>query len=1101
MLNLIRYKGSAAFALGVVLILALGLNGQTLHLNEVMLLNASTIFDDDGDSENWLEIYNSGATPANLVGYGLSDDLNEPFKWIFPHYIIPSQGFALVWASGKDRVDPSEPLHLNFSLDNDGGLVFLTSSQGVILDLLVTIESPADISFGRLPDGGNAIGLFDLASPAATNEGALQFVGSSSPPLFSEPSGFYTAEFQLELSATDPDDIVVYTLDGSEPDTANIDGTSFMYKNDYVFYPGPLGDSLYGLMKSHMYLDPLTIYDRSAEPDVTSQKASTWSSFGAYFPDSPSSKAFVVRARTYSSGLLPSPIESRTYFVHPEGANRYHLPVVSLALPEQDLYGYYDGIIVPGYIYDQYRISYPDSVWQDYPRIRSNNFGQRGQEWERKAAFTFFVPGEEEAILDQTVGVRMHGAASRRWPRKSLRLYARDEYGTDGIDYPFFSTLDQQSYKRLILHNGGNDEFRSNMRDAVSQSIVRPMDIMTINYTPAITFINGEFYGLNNIREHYGHDLFEYRFGIPEESFEAVKSGRLEAGDSLVYSMLTDFVANNSLESDEQFQVFASMLDPISMRELFVANIYLGNIDWLPNNTYLWRSIDIGILGDTLFRFSLIDLDKSMGFLTGVESISDNRLDFILNVQDNGREQLDWFRAAIENETFKTNFINRFADVMNTYFLPERCRDIVSSFIEAYTPDYQEHLDRWSRPGTMENWEANTNVLDTFLLMRTTFQREHLQEVFELEGQMEVHLEVSDMDHGYIHINTIGINPGTVGVPEEFSPWSGVYFKGLPIELEAIPYEGYMFSHWEGDTDALEAAFTAAYSLDSIGFKAIFITDTVTPLTTVHYWNFNSLSEPFNTVLPDSTLIGNAELSYPGNGEGFMDLVGEGSQINTYFDSPAGSALRARNPSNTRELLLKVPTTGYSDIHFSYVTKRTLNGAEFQQVEYQLEEDGPWTSLGLKTVILNYKLISFDLTDVPGVEDNGDFVIRILFSGESAQEEEGNNRFDNIAVSGLPVPLVNALSEHQGQEDNISLFPNPADASSTLTIQVKEGGIFHIDLYSVLGEKVEEVFEGYIPANMLWRIDHDLKDHPDGFYFYRVLSGADVWTREVILSH
>ena len=1101
MLSLPRHIVASGIFLGISLMLAIASNGQMIRLNEVMLLNASTIYDEDGDSENWLEIYNSGPTSANLSGCGLSDDLDDPFKWTFPYYIIPPHNFALIWGSGKDRVDPSEPLHLNFSLDNDEGVIFLTSSQGVILDLLVTIESPIDISFGRLPDGGNEVGLLDSASPAASNAGASQFMGIASPPLFSEPSGFYTADFQLELSTTDPDDFVVYTLDGSEPDTASIGGTSFMYKNNYPFSPGPLGDSLYGLMESHMYLDPVTIYDRSAEPDVVSQKSSTWSSMGSYFPDSPTSKAFVVRARTYSSGLLPSPIESRTYFVHPDGADRYHLPVVSLALPEQDFYGYYDGIIVPGYIYDQYRISYPDSVWQNYPRIRSNNFGQRGQEWERKAAFTFFVPGEEEAILEQTVGVRMHGAASRRGPRKSLRIYARNEYGEDDLDYPFFSTLEEESYKRLILHNGGNDEFICNMRDAVSQSIARPMDILTIDYTPAITFLNGEFYGVNNIREFYGHDMFEYRFGIPEDSFEALKRGRLEAGDSLLYNMLEDFVANNSLESDEQFQVFASMLDPISMRELFVANIYLGNIDWLPNNTYLWRSTDIAIFGDTLFRFSLIDLDKSMGFLTGVESISDNRLDFILNVQDNGREQLDWFRAAIENETFKTNFINRFADVMNTYFLPERCRDIVSSFIEAYTPDYQEHLDRWSRPGTMENWEANTNVLDTFLLMRTAFQREHLQEVFELEGQMEVHLEVSDMDHGFIRINTIGINSETVGVPEEFSPWAGVYFKGLPIELEAIPYEGYMFSHWEGDTDALEAAFTAAYSLDSIGFKAFFITDTVTPLTPIHYWNFNSLSEPFNTVLPDSTLIGNAELSYPGNGEGFMDLVGEGSQTNLYFDSPAGEALRVRNPSNSRELLLKVPATGYTDIQFSYVTKRTINGAEIQQVEYQLEEDGPWTILGSNDVILNFELISYDLSDIPGVEDNDDFVIRILFSGESADGEEGNNRFDNIAVFGSPAPLVNNLSEHQSQEESISLFPNPADASSTLTIQVNEGGIFRIDLYSVLGEKIEEVFEGYIPSNVAWRIEHDLRDHPDGFYFYRVLSRDDVWTREVVLSH
>ncbi|MDA0713636.1 MAG: lamin tail domain-containing protein, partial [Bacteroidetes bacterium] len=161
MLSLPRHSVASGIFLGISLVLAIASNGQMIRLNEVMLLNASTIYDEDGDSENWLEIYNSGPTSANLSGCGLSDDLDDPFKWTFPYYIIPPHNFALIWGSGKDRVDPSEPLHLNFSLDNDEGVIFLTSSQGVILDLLVTIESPIDISFGRLPDGGNEVGLLD----------------------------------------------------------------------------------------------------------------------------------------------------------------------------------------------------------------------------------------------------------------------------------------------------------------------------------------------------------------------------------------------------------------------------------------------------------------------------------------------------------------------------------------------------------------------------------------------------------------------------------------------------------------------------------------------------------------------------------------------------------------------------------------------------------------------------------------------------------------------------------------------------------------------------------------------------------------------------
>jgi|LSQX01.1.fsa_nt_gb hypothetical protein len=76
---------------------------QPLVINEFMSSNTSTIADDDGEFNDWIEIYNSGSATVNLNGYGLSDNHSKPFKWIFPNISIDPGQHLLVWASGKNR--------------------------------------------------------------------------------------------------------------------------------------------------------------------------------------------------------------------------------------------------------------------------------------------------------------------------------------------------------------------------------------------------------------------------------------------------------------------------------------------------------------------------------------------------------------------------------------------------------------------------------------------------------------------------------------------------------------------------------------------------------------------------------------------------------------------------------------------------------------------------------------------------------------------------------------------------------------------------------------------------------------------------------------
>ncbi len=97
--------------LGVVLLSRPLVSAQTtvLTINELVSSNNSTLADEDGDYEDWIEIYNGGGTAVNLNGYGLTDNPGNPFKWVFPAETIQPGQFLIVWASDKERAGARQP--------------------------------------------------------------------------------------------------------------------------------------------------------------------------------------------------------------------------------------------------------------------------------------------------------------------------------------------------------------------------------------------------------------------------------------------------------------------------------------------------------------------------------------------------------------------------------------------------------------------------------------------------------------------------------------------------------------------------------------------------------------------------------------------------------------------------------------------------------------------------------------------------------------------------------------------------------------------------------------------------------------------------------
>jgi len=122
-------------------------------INEFMAKNDSTISDEAGEFDDWVEIFNTGSSEVNLTGLFLTDDLSQPIKWAFPDISLKPGEFLLVWTDN----DPEQgSLHTNFKLSASGeqlGLFRQVDQNSFLLDSLSFTSQSGEFSCGRYPDG------------------------------------------------------------------------------------------------------------------------------------------------------------------------------------------------------------------------------------------------------------------------------------------------------------------------------------------------------------------------------------------------------------------------------------------------------------------------------------------------------------------------------------------------------------------------------------------------------------------------------------------------------------------------------------------------------------------------------------------------------------------------------------------------------------------------------------------------------------------------------------------------------------------------------------------------------------------------------------
>lgn len=769
-------------------------------INELCAENHGSLRDEDGNTPDWVELFNNGSEAADLSGWHLSDEPERPAKWTFPAgTVLEGRRFLVVFLSDKNRTGGT--LHTNFQIKAGGEELILSRPDGTEADRTPAVRLGDDRSWGRHPSGSGAGAFFLSPTPGYTNSVETPWTSLvHEKPEVSVKGGWHPEPVAVELTSPEPNVTLRYTLDGSDPTPAS------------PAAEGPV------LIRSRAG-DP-NVYSMIEGTSIANQHTDGWKP-----PVGEVRKATVLRARAFREGAPPGPIRTQTYFIGPQEARNDGLPTLAIASDPRGLFDHVEGIYMLGRVFEDWRAANPGQTLTGHTPA---NYTQRGARWERPGHLEWFdagmgLPGGGARRWGEPIALDIQGQSSRSFRQKSFGIKARGDGGrNNSIGFRVFPGLRKlgsgeplKDFRHLRLRNYGNDWDHAMMRDSFAARLAQPLGLAVMSSRPAQIYLDGEYWGMLEVRENQDPRYLQAHYGIDDD--EAVilhGSGHREEGPPGSETPWTDLLAwaaTRDFANTADYERLAAQVDVEDALLYFLSEIYFANADWPQNNIRVWRrnlpepdpALPKG--QDGKWRWLLFDVDLGLAHPWSA-GVGENTLAVAL--APNGRPAVPQthgtriFRSLMQNAGWRERFINTAAVLLSAHFSPARAVELVDRMQAEMEPGMEEHTRRWQPAyGSVAGWRQRVSVLRQFAQQRAPLVRSHIAAQFSLGGSTALTLDVAGGGHrGTLRVAGVLLDEAGLGAGAPW-PWRGDFFPGQTVSVEAVPAEGWFFDRWSGVPD------------------------------------------------------------------------------------------------------------------------------------------------------------------------------------------------------------------------------------------------------------------------------------------------------------
>ncbi|MCE7925712.1 MAG: hypothetical protein DYG98_21890 [Haliscomenobacteraceae bacterium CHB4] len=494
----------------------------------------------------------------------------------------------------------------------------------------------------------------------------------------------------------------------------------------------------------------------------------------------------VLKARAFSTNpqILPGFVTANTYFINVN----HTIPVVSIA--GNNLSNLLNG-------------------------TQNRPFG----------SFEYFKNNE---LKDEAYGeFNKHGNDSWAYPQRGIDWITRDQLGyKDELKHKFFKERTRDKFQRLILKAAANDNYPAagggHIRDSYVHTLALQggLNVDVRTHRSCILYVNGQYWGVYDLREKVDDaDFTSYYYDQDEPDVDYIKTWGntwAEYGSITDWNTLKAYILGNNMAIAANYNYVQQQLDLLSLVDYIIINQHSVCKDWLNWNTSWWRGRNPDG-GARRWRYALWDMDATFGHYinyTGIPNTGPTADPCdVEEISNNGDPQnhIDIFMALMANPQFKSLYINRYADLLNTSLSCDYMNALLDSMTNVIAPEMAQHCTRWG--GTVGQWNQNVNAIHNFINTRCQILDPSITDCYDVTGPFQLTVQISPAaSSNQVTVNTI--TPTTY-------PFTGEYFGGVSISLIAQAAPGWVFDHWEvsGNSfgpDQYAAAITLAFQTTGI---------------------------------------------------------------------------------------------------------------------------------------------------------------------------------------------------------------------------------------------------------------------------------------------
>ena len=745
-----------------------------VKINEFLPKNDGNFKNSYDNYVGYIEIINTGSKNVNLKNYCISNTLNAPFKYCLGDVTLKEDEVYVIYMG--DYHDTDDEIYSNFDLKSKNGTAILTNSNGKIIDkveyknvangLAMVLEDgkfnqTSNISpgYSNTPEGIKKFSKEKLKTPDTLIINEVMNNNYSHMP---HNGNEYYDWIELKNNSNKTINLKDYYLTNSInsmekyklPDVELKSGEYYILmasgdtnlsNNSYTHINFKISDveSIY-LTKDNDIIDSMVIanvplghsFGRSndyglyyfSKPTPKAENGSGTSSV-AYTPE------FNIESGVYndSDGINLEISGNGTIYYTLDGSvpttssRVYNGPIFLNSTTVVKAVSYKQGKIISDVKVGSYIINENHTLPVMSVSLNPNNFKRiQSDAWNTELVVDANAELYEDGkSFNIPCGFKLFGGSTRGLPKKSFALKFKKRYGEANLNYQVFENRDYSRFNSLILRSGSQDQESSFYRDILMTSLVDGKTNLIVQaYKPVILYINGNYWGVYNIREQVDDDFIANNFNVSKEGTNIVRiDNDITIGDGKKYFDLLKYVSTHDMKNSSNYNYVKERLNIESYVDFWTAENWITNNDIVNTRFYWHPDIDDGKINMIFY-----DLDFAMW------NYYLNYFNF--SVQPEGMSRLKvstlLMRSLIVNDEFKKTFVERLSYQLENVWNEDRVLEYIDNIYNTLKPEMERNQKRWGM--TYKSWEDNVEKLRNYTRLRRDYITGQAKSFFNLSN-------------------------------------------------------------------------------------------------------------------------------------------------------------------------------------------------------------------------------------------------------------------------------------------------------------------------------------------------------------------------------